>query len=78
MTLQEGKIVFPRLFLIFRQGTWLEIAEYVVLAERWAPSSALIFPIDVPFCFCALCLCVNTELSLNIPKEGWLGDSTVR
>jgi len=64
-TIQEGEVISPCLLLVFRQGTSLEIAEYMVLAERWVLSA-----VTAPFCFCVLCLCVNAEISLSIPQRG--------
>lgn len=52
--LGEGEVISPRVFLVFRQDSSLAIADYVVLAERWAPSAVPIFLLDIPFCFCPL------------------------
>lgn len=60
---------FPGPFPIFARGASLEMARYVVSAEGWVLSAASIFSIDVPFCFCPLCLRVNTEISLNSPQK---------
>lgn len=67
-------------FSFFRQGTSLESAECTVLAETWSLSSAPLFPVAVPFCFWALCLCVTTGISLSIPQSGMARrlDSTQR
>lgn len=64
-TIQEGEVISPCLLLVFRQGTSLETAEYMVLAERWVLSA-----VTAPFCFYVLCLCVNAEISLSIPQRG--------
>lgn len=60
----EGGSHFPPgPFPVFTRGASLEIARYVVL------SAASISSIDAPFCFCPLCLRVNTEISLNSPQK---------
>lgn len=61
---------FPHFWFSFGQGSSLEIVEYMVLAERRVLYAARIFPIDVSFCCCVLCLFVNTEISLRVPKRG--------
>ena len=68
-TFQEGEVISPCLFLVFRQGTSLELAECTVSAERWVLSAAPISQSLLPF-VSMHCLCVNTEISLSIPQRG--------